>query len=159
MMPVTHGLDCSVDMRGLQDRLVVLIKVAKDLRKSATGVERGAPVGVRDYPGLRWLVFSLERNARALGGRFTLNKRNRKGSLLDALDLLRECLAACSDLNFLADLIPVSNKHPVTSYERALLRARQHRVTRWRWSRFRKLDRKGRVLFRAKIRPPIMGVS
>ncbi len=150
-LPIAHGLDCKVDLPGLLDRLFVLIKVAKDLRKATTGVAgSGARVGSRGYPGLSWLVFFLERSAHAAGGRFTLNKRDRKGSLLDALDLLRVHLLACTDLKSLANLIPLPSQHPIATYQRAINRARRHPTTNaQRWSSW----------VRVKIAPPKLGAS
>jgi hypothetical protein len=134
-LPLAHGLDCKVDIPGLLERLIVLIKVAKEVRKAATGVERGAPKGSRGYPGLYWLVCLLERSAYAAGGKFTVNKRDKKGSLLDALDLLRAQLLACPELKPLADLIPLPNQHPVATYRRAINDVRRRPSTgAQRWS-------------------------
>ena len=132
-------------------RLFVLIKLAKERRKAATGVAgRGAPVGIRGYPGLSWLVYFLERSAHAAGGGFTVNKRDRKGSLLDALDLLRVHLLACPDLKPLANLIPLPSQHPCATYQRAISRARRQPSTNaQRWSAWK----------RVKIAPPILGAS
>jgi hypothetical protein len=140
VLPLVHGLDCKVDIPGLLERLFVLIKVARDVRKAETGVEKGAPKGSRRYPGLYWLVCLLERGAYAAGGKFTVNKRDKKGSLLDALDLLRAQLLACPELRPLADLIPLPNQHPVATYRRALYDVRRHPSTdAQRWSAWHKL--------------------
>jgi hypothetical protein len=85
--------------------------------------------GAEAYPGLAELVFGLECEARLLGGRFTLNKRYCKGTLIEALDWLRTCCVTKSEWKWIADLLPRPNRHPVAMYESALHRARTEAQT------------------------------
>jgi hypothetical protein len=89
--------------------------------------ERGRRRGVERYPGLSELVFWLEVYAQTSGGTFTAHRKlcAAKGSLVEALDRLRDRFLSSSDLNYLADLIPARAKHPIAAYERTLKAARE----------------------------------
>jgi hypothetical protein len=107
-------------LAGTVNALSALTAALSEIKPLRRGRQRGAS----PFPGLAELVFSLESQARVVGGRFTLNKLHRKGTLIQALDWLRAyCLA---DLNseWLANLLPRPHQHPVAVYEAAILRAR-----------------------------------
>jgi hypothetical protein len=80
--------------------------------------------GTKAYPGLAELVFAIETEARLQGGKFTLNKRDHKGTILDALDWLRSYCLAQSELKWIAQRLPQPNRHPLSVYEAALHEAR-----------------------------------
>jgi hypothetical protein len=122
--------------------LPVLASAAKSawrMNRSETRV--GRPQRIKGYPGLNVLVFTLERSACLAGGGFTVNKRDRKGSLLDALDLLRANFLDRPDGTLLPDaqllpgvsgisthrlglLLPPLDRHPVSTYQRIMGGAR-----------------------------------
>jgi hypothetical protein len=85
----------------------------------------GRPTGIKNYPGLEVLVLELERSACFLGGGFHLNKRDRKGSLLDALDFLRAVFMSGPQMRPWGMLLPPSDRHPVSTYQRILNAARR----------------------------------
>jgi hypothetical protein len=100
----------------------------KQLSQFAPLRPRGRARGATHYPGLADLVYNMEYGAKCGGGGFTFHRKEKgvpKGTLVQALDRLRERLAAASDLRPLADFIPPRNKHPVAVYESALERARR----------------------------------
>jgi hypothetical protein len=81
----------------------------------------GRRPGNKRYPALNGLVFVLERYAVLNGGTFTAHRKTGpKGTIVQALDLIRDRLLASPDLNDLADLVPARGKHPVAAYERVL---------------------------------------
>jgi hypothetical protein len=101
----------------------------------------GRPRGAEAYHFLAELVFDLEYTARLRGGRFTLNKRDRKGTIVESVNWLRSrCLAESSERTWLANFLPRRNQHPVAVYETALLEAR-HKA-RIEARRRRKITRK-----------------
>jgi hypothetical protein len=82
--------------------------------------------GARHYPGLYELVAALEMHARYAGGAFTVHRKaGAKGSLIQALDWLRNRVLAIPELRHLADFIPRRDKHPIALYERILKRIRE----------------------------------
>jgi hypothetical protein len=93
----------------------------------------GRPRGNEAYPRVGELVYLLEFRARYVGGSFTAHRKlgQPKGSLIQALDRLRDRLKANADLAYLANLIPPTEEHPVPVYETALRRARKDAVP-WR---------------------------
>ena len=87
---------------------------------------RGAPSEIDGYPGLAVLVFGLERAAQRAGGKFTVHhKHGEKGTLLRALEELRNRLVRTDWGVSLADCLPSPGKHPITKYERIIGRARK----------------------------------
>jgi hypothetical protein len=97
----------------------------QDVAECAAIVTRRGPKGSRNSPKIGDLVISFEMTARSAGGRFTRNKRNRKGSLLDALDNVMARLLATPPVAWMAKYLPVPDQHPVATYERALIKARR----------------------------------
>ncbi len=84
--------------------------------------------GIKRYPRLDELVWLLERYARTHGGKFTAHRKaGPKGTIVQALDLIRERFLSHPDLQYLADLIPSRDKHPIAAYERILKAARGER--------------------------------
>jgi hypothetical protein len=102
------------------------LEVLEEALRKEVGDEPGRhrPRGHKRYPGLESLVFLLEEAARCNAGRFTLNKRDGKGTLIYALDWLRCHLEANLHLRHLAELVPAPGQHPYSIYERVLLQAR-----------------------------------
>jgi hypothetical protein len=84
-----------------------------------TGRKRGSRNrGTERYPGLDELIWDLEITARCEGGGFTVHrKQGAKGTLIRALDWLRNRLLTDPDLKHLADFIPPPGRHPVATYE------------------------------------------
>ena len=70
------------------------------------------------------LVFRLEYAAQVTGGNFTLDKRLKKGSLLDALDSIKRRLLLEHEWCWICEFMPAPKEHPVANYERALSSAR-----------------------------------
>src|SRR5262249_46033795 len=86
---------------------------------------RGALSEIDGYPGLAVLVFGLERAARSLGGKFTVHRKHgEKGTLIRALEELRNGLGPAGLGVSLADCLPTPGKHPITKYERIRRAAR-----------------------------------
>jgi hypothetical protein len=86
---------------------------------------RGALSEIDGYPGLAVLVFGLERAARSLGGKFTVHRKHgEKGTLIHALEELRNRLARTDWGVSLAGCLPSPGKHPITKYERIIKAAR-----------------------------------
>jgi hypothetical protein len=109
--------------------LDALAKTIKNMRTEIIGEKKqGRPRGVKGYPGLNMLVFDLERSARVAGGGFHLNKRDRKGSLLDALDLLRAVFLSDPKTEPWGMLLPPPNQHPVSTYHRVMKFAREETI-------------------------------
>jgi hypothetical protein len=114
-----------ISISDLLASLSVLAKVAKDEKKMMTSAQgRGRPRGIKNYPGLNRLIFELEYRARAADGGFHVNNRDRKGSMLDALDLLRTYFMNEPELNWLGPLLPPPDRHPVSTYQRIIKSAR-----------------------------------
>jgi hypothetical protein len=90
-----------------------------------TTQKRGRRRGVKRYPGLSELVYELASSAPPPNGFTVHRKLGAKGTLVQALDWLRDRLLASPDLKHLADLIPTRDKHPIAVYERASTRARE----------------------------------
>jgi hypothetical protein len=84
--------------------------------------QRGRPHGPRNFRNLPLLVIGFDRKARLFGGHFTLDKKLRKGSLLTALDDVRARLVANPRYQWLAAFLPPPDRHPVSTYERVLIR-------------------------------------
>jgi hypothetical protein len=70
---------------------------------------------------LHALVFNLEQIAQSCGGRFTVDTKKCKGSMVRALDELKKCLVKYPEL---ASLLPLPGRHPVSAYERSIRAAR-----------------------------------
>ncbi len=87
----------------------------------------GRRKGNKHYPGLEVLVWAMESAARHNRGKFTLNKRDRKGTLIEALNWLRAHCKAKPEWGFLADALPTPDKHPLSIYERVLQDVRRLR--------------------------------
>jgi len=86
---------------------------------------RGALSEIDGYPGLAVLVFGLERAAQRAGGKFTAHRKHgEKGTLIRALEELRNGLVRTDWGVSLADCLPSPDKHPITKYERIIRAAR-----------------------------------
>jgi hypothetical protein len=79
------------------------------------------------YPDLDVLVLNLEFSAQRAGGRFTFHRKGgvKKGTLIQALDWLRNRLLADPELRHLANFIPPPGRHPIATYEQAMRIARK----------------------------------
>jgi hypothetical protein len=122
-----HSADLGVLKHAQSEVIAEAINALSALTASLNDMaplRRGRLRGAEAYPGLAELVFGLEREARLMGGRFTLNKRYCKGTLIDALDWLRKCCLAESEWKWIAHRLPQPNQHPVAVYEAALHQAR-----------------------------------
>jgi hypothetical protein len=97
--------------------LVSMIKIAKYSAPRVVPTTRGRPSGAGGSGmAVDRLIARLEFAARAAGGKLTLNKNDERGTLIDALEDLR---------NFLpAELLPPKRKYPYSSYQRILTQAR-----------------------------------
>ena len=77
---------------------------------------------------LHALVFNLEQIAQSCGGRFTVDTKKCKGSMVQALDELRDelkkYLVKYPELASFASLLPLPGRHPVSAYERSISAAR-----------------------------------
>jgi hypothetical protein len=94
--------------------------------------KEGRPFGITKYPGLVWLVFNLGKCAEMhLPTRFTAyvkkgeTAKTAAGSLIEALDSLRQYLVANTECEWLAGYLPTEHLAYVSSYERALFEASQ----------------------------------
>jgi hypothetical protein len=94
------------------------LKLAQEL-----GSKRGR--GRRKGP-LPFLVNELELGARCANGGFTLDKKLRKGTLIQALDFLRARFLAEPKWSWVADFLPLPGHHPVSTYEYSIAEARAH---------------------------------
>jgi hypothetical protein len=93
------------------DLVARAISVLSELTAALNKISRprGRRRGVKEYPGLEVLIFDLEQAARENGGGFTLDKRCRKGTIVDALNWLR---AYCSGLEGeLEKYLPPRGRH------------------------------------------------
>jgi hypothetical protein len=77
----------------------------------------GRPVGAKGNPALSHLAFMLQLAALSAGGKFTLDKNTREGSLINALHLIRRHL-------MVKERLPAPGRHPVFAYQEALRMAR-----------------------------------
>ena len=89
-----------------------------------TSGRRGRSRGTKVYPGLDNLVKQLERHARWLNGKFTLDKRHGKGTLIEALDWLRAQFLREPEWKWLAQYLPAPGRHPLAVYESAMREGR-----------------------------------
>jgi hypothetical protein len=97
--------------------LMSAIKIAKHFAPSWVSAKNGRPRGAGGSGvAMNRFIRRLEFAARAAGGKWTLNKNEERGTLIDALEALREYLPG--------DFLPTSDKHPYSSYERILSSAR-----------------------------------
>ena len=97
--------------------LMSAIEIAKHFAPSWVSAKSGRPRGAGGSGvAMDRFITRLEFAARAAGGKWTLNKNEERGTLIDALEALREYLPS--------DFLPTSNKHPYSSYERILSSAR-----------------------------------
>jgi len=110
------------DMLDKGNKFVALIE-----RTLARGHDRGRKAGVEQYPGLDTLVFRLELGAQLAGGKFTVDKKNGKGTIIEALNLLRTTVVQTNVVTGkeLAAAIPLAGRHPASTYERAIYDARK----------------------------------
>jgi hypothetical protein len=84
---------------------------------------RGRPKGGK-YPNLHALVFGLACQAHRCGGKFTVDSKNCKGTMVQAIDVVRNALLN-DQLERLASLLPLPGQHPVAAYERTIANARR----------------------------------
>jgi hypothetical protein len=88
--------------------------------------KRGNTPGKKDYPGLADLVYELEYTARCRGGGFTFHRSYpEKGTLIEALNLLRSRIAGNPEVKDFARYLPAPGKHPASMYESATRKARK----------------------------------
>jgi hypothetical protein len=86
---------------------------------------KGALPELNNYPGLGALAFGLARSAHLSGGKFTAHRKlEKKGSLVKALNLMREYLEKSQYGELLAEALPREDAHPVATYERLIRDAR-----------------------------------
>jgi len=85
---------------------------------------RGRRKGTKEYFNLGALVYYLEFAAQHADGRFTYDKLNRKGSVVQALDLLKLHLDRKLEWKRLSEFLPRPGRHPLSMYEREITRAR-----------------------------------
>jgi hypothetical protein len=105
------------------EAISALSALTAELEETASPTS-GRRRGAEAYPYLAELVFDLEYTARLRGGRFTLNKRDRKGTIVESINWLRSHCLADPEWMWIADLLPQKKQHPVAVYETALLEAR-----------------------------------
>ena len=74
----------NADMLDKVSKFVAVIE-----RALARGHGGGRKAGVGQYPGVDALVFRLELGAQLAGGKFTVDKKSGKGTIIEALNLLR----------------------------------------------------------------------
>lgn len=121
---VWSRLSSELEHSGVVDILNAVGKsIAAIERALARGHERRGPSpGVRQYPEVDTLVFSLELGAQLAGRKFTAHKMQNgdgKGTMIEALNLLRTVLPT-----ELAEAIPLADQHPISTYKRAIKCAR-----------------------------------
>jgi hypothetical protein len=118
-----------VDVAHLLGTLSQLADVAESLRHGPFSPAM-PPNRARAYPGLSELVYHLEEAALMAGGAFFAHRKNGpKGSLVDALDWLRQRLQAGGrELEHLAHFLPLPGQHPIALYERNLKAARDQKA-------------------------------
>jgi hypothetical protein len=111
--------------------LVSTIILAKHFAPSWVSMKRGRPRGAGGSgPAIDRFIERLAFAALNAGGRWTLSKNDARGTFIDALEILRARLPH--------DFLPSSNKHPYSSYQRVLTRARSN----WRNSTQKKRTKK-----------------
>jgi hypothetical protein len=124
--------------RGLESDLARVLKALAALLSHFPSRPRGRPRGAKAYPGLDYLVCQLDFLSRSLTGRFTLDKRLRKGTIIRALNWLRAHLLSEPEWKSAAEYLPTPNCHPVAMYESALRAGRnQARLEAARMARIR----------------------
>jgi hypothetical protein len=99
--------------------LSAILEAAKEAKSNpiiTLNKERGRPAGKGGSHRFESFLITLELAALNGGGDWTLNKNDERGTLIDALELLRNYLPN----NFL----PKKNKHPFSSYQILLTRLR-----------------------------------
>jgi hypothetical protein len=124
--PNALALNRGLTMSILLTDLSYLIEVANVLKRQMTGhaTKAGRPEGAAGNRALSRLVFTLERCARRADGSFTVNPRDNKGTMLDALDLLPLAFLARPETRWLSEMLPLPDRHPVSTYQRIIRRAR-----------------------------------
>jgi hypothetical protein len=105
------------EYRAIVGILANTIEMAKHFVTQRMPATCGRPTGAaKAGVALNNFIARLEFAARAAGGSWTLNKNDQSGTLIAALEVLRAHLPE--------GLIPARNKHPYSSYQRILTRAR-----------------------------------
>jgi hypothetical protein len=89
---------------------------------------RGKPQGSAKFRNVELLVEGLHHAARSFGGRLTLDKTLHKGSLLVALDRVRQLMLADRRYKWLAELLPPPGHHPVSTYQRRVIRSNRFSI-------------------------------
>src|SRR5262249_10491017 len=120
-------VDWSPKLRELREKISLLIDGLDGVIGPGFLIPRGrgAPSEIDGYPGLAALVFGLERAAQRAGGKFTVHRKHgEKGTLVRALEELRNRLVRTDWGVSLADCLPSPGKHPITKYERIIKAAR-----------------------------------
>jgi hypothetical protein len=122
----------TISIKDLSADLSKFIEVTKHLRnimnvrRAADSKQTGRRPGPQNFPTLPRLVYMLEHRARAANGGFSINKRDYTGSLLDALDLLRNDFMRREETKWLAALLPLPDQHRqiISTYSRSICAAR-----------------------------------
>src|SRR5262245_2379885 len=120
-------VDWSPKLRELREKISLLIDGLDGVIGPGFLIPRGrgAPSEIDGYPRLAALVFGLERAAQRAGGKFTVHRKHgEKGTLVRALEELRNRLVRTDWGVSLADCLPSPGKHPITKYERIIKAAR-----------------------------------
>jgi hypothetical protein len=109
------GLYALSEFQAIASILVTSVELTKFVA-SPSLAERGRPVGATGSGmGRDHFIMRLYFVTRAAGGKLTLDKNARKGTLVDALEILRDYLPR----SFVRRSV-----HPYSSYQRVLTRAR-----------------------------------
>jgi hypothetical protein len=137
-----------LDITVLREALEDLADVAQQHRTTISqdigaGPKQGRPRGAKHFPQLRPLVFGLEFGARLAAGGFTLDRNLAKGTLLNALDLMKQLIMAEAEWIWIAEFMPSPSQHPVATYQRIIAEARRYaratlihtRESHWRKTR------------------------
>jgi hypothetical protein len=118
-----------VDVCDIQQMVSALVDVIEHAILPVTKA-KGALPRIK-YPGLDAFIFRLEVAAKRAGGRFTVHRKlGSKGSLVQALDATREWLVSLGCEPGIAKHLPKPGRHPVSTYERILRKARAHVAAR-----------------------------
>jgi hypothetical protein len=118
------GLDALSEFRAIASILAHTVDLTKFLFSQKLP-ERGRPVGATGSGmGRDYFIMRLEFATLAAGGKLSLDKNARKGTLIDALELLRD---------YLPDGFVPRSVHPYASYQRVLTRARSE------WKKYQKV--------------------
>ena len=123
VLEISNSLDTAsgeselAEFRAIVGLLVSEIRLAKHFAAHWVSATRGRPKGAgQSGVAMNKLIARLEFAARAAGGSWTLNKNEESGTLISALEVLRK---------YLPDrFVPAPKKHPYSSYQRVLTRAR-----------------------------------